>query len=353
MASHAYFPRLILHQQLHLGGNGIIKGYQPLLPSSPVLKPEIMRFGFHVRSKSFEELMMKSQSEWSTSNKFANLDLAAQAACLKAAFIKLGIAGADGGRVHVASLSELIDLQLLGIDETQQIMSFYVPKPLLNYLGESVLSHSKLTHHPDALNLTFMGSSADITYSPKGQNKFMLIPHFTRPNINEADLDQARSGSTTSKTQSRMTETLKRKNYSYSCERFLSFLLEYKRCPETAILSVKKSGPELPEMLSINVAGTICGFGVVILSSLLSKICGGRVSFLDLNPLHIFLGFGLQWLALAVYKLGRTIYGIQNNVGKKGLKDGKVIEKVHKNLSAIYNGAVVLLITGVTSLCCS
>lgn len=108
-------------------------------------------------------------------------------------------AEADIGGVHKALLSDLMSLQLSGIDKPQISLhpliypnrTFYISKPLLDIFQDSALS-SKITAHPDG-QVTFMGTEIEMkdflalvteSYlsksSHKGEKQFMLVPHFSR-----------------------------------------------------------------------------------------------------------------------------------------------------------------------------
>lgn len=114
-------------------------------------------------------------------------------------FIKSGTAEAGIGGLHISLLSDLMDLQLSGIDEPQPPLTSlifpnsksYFQKPLLDIFQDSALS-SKITVHPDG-QVTFMGTAIEMrnlisvvaeSYlsekSHKGVKQSMLVPHFRR-----------------------------------------------------------------------------------------------------------------------------------------------------------------------------
>ncbi|TKY52592.1 hypothetical protein E2542_SST24114 [Spatholobus suberectus] len=72
MASYGCPPALVLQQEQ--ATVGITKGCQPLLPS-PVLKPEVIRYGSPLNP--FEE-SNKSRKEWFNSNQIVNVNVSAQ-----------------------------------------------------------------------------------------------------------------------------------------------------------------------------------------------------------------------------------------------------------------------------------
>lgn len=106
-------------------------------------------------------------------------------------------AGIHGANLSL--LSDLMKLQLSGINEPQQPLSsliyptskFDIQKPLPYFLQDSALS-SKIMVHPDG-QITFMGTviqlkdllsvvaeSYSSKYSHKGEKPSMLVPHFSR-----------------------------------------------------------------------------------------------------------------------------------------------------------------------------
>lgn len=102
------------------------------------------------------------------------------------------------GGVHISLLSNLMNLQLSGIDEPQKPLTplipkfkFFIPKLLLDIFQDSVFS-SKITVDSDG-QVTFMGTAiemkdllslvADSYFSEhvrKGEKQSMLVPQFSR-----------------------------------------------------------------------------------------------------------------------------------------------------------------------------
>lgn len=117
-------------------------------------------------------------------------------------FLKSGTAEAGIDGANISLMSDLMKLQLSGIDEPQQPLSsgsslfypngkFDIQKPLLYFLQDSALA-SKITVHLDG-QITFMGTEIQIkdllsvvaeSYLSKnlhkGEKHSMLIPHFSR-----------------------------------------------------------------------------------------------------------------------------------------------------------------------------
>lgn len=137
-----------------------------------------------------------------------------------------------------------------------------------------------------------------------------------------------------------------KKNYFHACESLLSLMVN-KRCHrKTAILSLKKSGPELPELLTQFSAG-IAGTGLAVLFSVVSKLACGRVPFCASRLSSTGVGFGLVWLSWAVNKLRDTVVYISKNAGKLGLKEEEMVKRVDKSVNEIYFRAAALMAVAV------
>lgn len=135
---------------------------------------------------------------------------------------------------------------------------------------------------------------------------------------------------------------LYKKNYLHACESLLSLMVDRRQQRKTAILSLKKSGPELPELLTQFSAG-IAGTGLAVLLSVICKLACGRVPFCASKLLNTGFGFGLVWLSWAVNKLRDTIVSIGKNGKKLGLKDEEMIHKVDKSIKEVYLRAATVL----------
>ncbi|XP_061341369.1 uncharacterized protein LOC133287721 isoform X2 [Gastrolobium bilobum] len=415
MASHGYppGPGLLLHQELGLPTTNM-KGYQTFLPST-VAKPDMIRYQSPCLKPNPCDESRKSQSEWFGYNQFVNVDFSAQrpmlsdvqATCSNAVLFSFGIVeqcskhdkiskflmsgtaerGIDGANLSL--LSDLMNLQLSGIDETQQPVSsliypnskFYIQKPLLDFVQVSGLT-SKITVHPDG-QITYMGTEIELkdllfvvaeSYlsknTHKGEKHSMLVPHFSRVNINEAE---GRSQSSILNIQSTLTAPLRspekvklkpspkknkklgrerdlyKKNYVHACESLLSLMVDKKQRRKTAILTLKKSGTELPELLTQFSAG-IAGTGLAVLLSVFCKLACGRVPLCASNLFNTGFGFGLVWLSWAVNKLRATVVNISKNAEKLGLKEEEIIQKLDKNIGDIYFRAAALLVVAVLRL---
>jgi hypothetical protein len=118
-----------------------------------------------------------------------------------------------------------------------------------------------------------------------------------------------------------------KKNYFHACESLLSLMVNKRRHRKGAILSLKKSGPELPELLT--------------------QLACGRVLFCASRLSSTGVGFGLVWLSWAVNKLRDTVVYINKNAGKQGLKEEEMVKRVDKSVNEVYFRAAALMAVAV------
>lgn len=142
-----------------------------------------------------------------------------------------------------------------------------------------------------------------------------------------------------------------KRNSFHACESLLSLLVDKKRERKSTILSLKKAGPELPELLNRFSAG-IAGTGIAVLFSVICKVASARVvPFCTSRLLSTGLGFGLIWLSWAVNKLRSTLVCVSRNTGKvAGLKEKEMMERVDKSVKEIYFRAATIMAVAVLRL---
>lgn len=372
----------------------------------PFLKPSLSVESVKTQNKWFDDNQFVNVD----SSPQSPVLIDAQASCTNAVLLGFGIveqctkhdtisdllksgtaeAGLDGANISLLML-DLMKLQSSAIDEPQQQLScdstllypndkFDIKKPLLYFLQDSALT-SKITVHLDG-QITFMGTEIQMkdllsvvakSYLSKslhmGEKHSMLVPQFRRVNINEAE---GQRHSSIMKMKSTLTAPLRSpekvklkpsrkknkkinkerdlyKNHSHACESLLSLMVDKKRRWKTAIPSLKKSGPELPELLTQISAG-IAGTGLAVLLSVICKLACGRVLLSASSLFNAGLGFGLVWLSWAVSKLKATIVFISKNAGKMNLKEEEMIQKLDKSIRDIYFGSAAVLAVAVLSL---
>lgn len=122
-----------------------------------------------------------------------------------------------------------------------------------------------------------------------------------------------------------------------------------KKHGKTTILSLKKSGPELPDLLNQFSAG-IAGTGLAVIFSVVCKLACGRVPFCASKLLNTGLGVGLVWLSWAVNKLRNTIVYVGKNAGKLDKNEVEMIERVDNSVKHIYFRAATIMAIAVLRL---
>ncbi|KAF8725837.1 hypothetical protein HU200_020398 [Digitaria exilis] len=189
-----------------------------------------------------------------------------------------------------------------------------------------------------------------------------LVPYFQRKrrsransqvsNTNLASMaaDVSKSADVKSKSSSKKKQRgkiikerdLYQKNYIHASEAFLSILLDKDRNSAT-ILSLKKAGPEITELLtqcSIGIAGT----GLAILLSVMCKMdTSMRTPFASARLLSTSVGFGLFWLSWAVNGLRDTIANIFRSPSNMNIEEDEVAGKIQKSMNEILFRALTLL----------
>ncbi|CAI0395348.1 unnamed protein product [Linum tenue] len=290
----------------------------------------------------------------------------------------------ETGELDLYEVSELMGLRTLhltmDLDAYNPPMSmkgeFDFVNPLVDFMSDMARG-SKITIHPDG-RLLLSGTGTEIkdilpivaefylnNDSTTWERHSVLIPQFNRFDTYEAEfsslnvqavavaplnspekvkakpLGKRRSGR---RGVSREQDLYKR-NYFHACESLLSLMMNKKHDGKVAILWLKKSGPELPELLT-QFSASIAGTGLAVLFSVVCKVACGRVPLTSSKLLSTGLAFGLVWLSWAVNKLRDTIIHVSRNAGK-GLKDEEVMRSVDRSLKDVYFRAATLLAVAV------
>ncbi|KAL3572484.1 hypothetical protein D5086_026388 [Populus alba] len=290
--------------------------------------------------------------------------------------------------LDLSLLSELMGLQTVMFDAQQLSHSPLIypsgqldaPKSLVDFVADMACS-SKLTVLPDG-RVLLTGSGTEMKdvlstvaefYLPKNstmlKKQSMLIPKLTRFDTSKVDANitgssfKARDASSaTLKSPVKIKPSRKKKNnrkggrerdlykrnYFHACESLLSLMMD-KRRGKSAVLLLKKSGPELPELLNQFSVG-IAGAGLAILFSIICRVACGRVSFCASKLFNTSVGLGLVWLSWAVSKLKDTVVYISKHASKLGLKDEEIMGIVNKSFRDIYFRAVTVMAVAVLRL---
>ncbi|XP_020959384.1 uncharacterized protein LOC107645363 isoform X1 [Arachis ipaensis] len=403
MASHGYLPGLVLHPEFSFSSTNT-KVCQTSLPALGAA-PDIITYRYPCLKSHPNEESRKSRSELLDYNQLINVEFSAQRpifidiqpSCPNPVLLSSGIVeqctkrdkilqvlqsrtaeqGIDGENLSL--LLDLTKLQLPGIDKAQRLSSpfwpnseFYIPKPLLEFVQDSAIT-SKITVHPDG-QVTFMGSAIEmkdflaavaesyiLENSHKGEKKSMLVPYFSRGQFSlkiesaltaplKSSPEKVKMKPSQKKKKKLSTERdLYKRNGMHACESLLSLMVDKKQRRQTAMLSLKKSGPELSELLTQFSAG-IAGTGLAVLLSVMCELACGRIPISASKMFNTVFGFALVWLSWAVNKLRATVVSISKNAGKSGSKEEDMFQKLDKSIQGIYWSAAALLAVAVLRL---
>ncbi|XP_015891556.3 uncharacterized protein LOC107425994 [Ziziphus jujuba] len=400
MASHGYPSGVVLQPEQGVGR--VIQDYQPLLPCHGS-RHGIMRLG-SLKSRPQEcEEPWKPMSGFSESNHHVKIDSAVKKPILPdiqdaspgsllfsfeiaekctrhekiLQFLTSQASEPEKSGMKMSLLSKLMELEALKIDAHQHPTPLIYPNTelFLDFVGDLVDS-SRITVYPDG-QVLFNGTGTEMKdllsvvaefYLAKNSSKWkkqsMLVPHYTRLDnsegviINGSSLTlQATTVAPLKSPQKTKVKSLPKKkngkklgrerdlykkNYFRACENLLSLMVSKRKYGKTAILSLKKSGPELPELLTQFSAG-IAGTGLAVLFSVICKVACGRVPLTASKFFNTGIGCGLVWLSWAVNKLRDSIVYISKNAGKLGLKEEDMVKAVDSSIKEIYFRAATVM----------
>ncbi|KAK9057289.1 hypothetical protein SSX86_022124 [Deinandra increscens subsp. villosa] len=205
------------------------------------------------------------------------------------------------------------------------LAEFYVSKSSTNWRKSLVPQFNRLGYDETSYYGSPLGLETATISPPKSPEKIKLKP------------SRKKKGG-------RNKTTIKhRSNYIQACESLLSIIFDKNRNGKSAIPMLKKSGPELPNLLT-QFSASIAGTGIAVLFSVMCKVASGRVPFCSSKLLNTGLGLGLVWLSWAVNRLRDTIMMINKNSNKKkGLKDDDMMKKLDLSMKEIYFRAATLM----------
>ncbi|XP_072994333.1 uncharacterized protein [Typha latifolia] len=318
-------------------------------------------------------------------------------------FLMSGSTMSEAGGLNISLLSDLMGFRTMaintyhplyvpnddfclyeiGMDEHQhslhQQMQLFAPDPFVDFVGNMTRS-SVLTIDQNG-QVLFTGSGAEMKDllsilsefhlskgSRSGNKLSMLVPYFTRrgggrsrangqvsslqlqtqtaaPLTSPENLKLKTSTKKKRNKRSERERDLYQKNYFRACESFLTLILDKNRGGSmSAIVSLKKSGPEISQFLNQISAG-LAGTGLAVLSSVLCKVAFGPVSFSATKLLNTGFGLGLFWLSWAVIRLSHTISFVSKNSGHKKLSEEEIAGKIGRSMNDIlFRAATVLAV---------
>ncbi|KAK6164719.1 hypothetical protein DH2020_001583 [Rehmannia glutinosa] len=248
----------------------------------------------------------------------------------------------------------------------------YFNEPFLNFVGD-ISSYPENGYHPDGqLPCNCTGTEMNDVlsvisefYSLKNMNKSsrqtMLVPYFERRRRAHANAYASKLATEKAsylKSHEKLKEKTSQKkktnartgkerdiysnSYLHACESLLSIIFDRNHQGKNTIHSLKKSGPQLPQLLT-QVSASIAGTGIAVVLSVLCRVVCSRVPFCASRVLSTGLGLGLVWLSWAVNKLRDTVISISKTSGKVGEKEEEMMSNLDRNLKDICFRAAALM----------
>ncbi|GMH25967.1 hypothetical protein Nepgr_027810 [Nepenthes gracilis] len=254
----------------------------------------------------------------------------------------------------------------------------------LENLMDDFLCHSAVSVNPDG-HISIIGTTADmknwasvlgefyfLKESAQQRKQTMLVPYFRWTDIKENQTDMPgfslkletsaaaplrslekvdirRAPKKKSKKKASKARDLYMKNYSSACESLLSFMTEKQRDGKLIIRSLKKSGSELPQLLT-QISASIAGTGLAVIFSVICKMASGKAPLSTTKLVTTGFGFGLFWLSWAVNALRENVVYITKNSDKLGFKEEMMMKRIDKNVNDIFFGAAMLMAVAVLRL---
>ncbi|KAL7601533.1 hypothetical protein Lser_V15G27304 [Lactuca serriola] len=411
MASNGYLPTLVFRPEQGL--NRVPKDSQRLLPNYELREDLIRSSPLNMGSKQIGDPWKSTTglfNNTNNNNQFVTIDptftkpvlIDMQDCCPNSElfsfkFVMPGLLEVekDGHGVDLSLLSNLTGLQTdykpyvpdLGYTDSRPIYpnpEFDSQKPLMDLVGDLV-RHSEITIHEDGF-VSLTGNKKEMKdilsilaefYLSKNLNNWRrhstLVPQFDRLWFDETSYygsaleienvivapqkspEKSKQKASQKKKSNRNKTTIRQNtsNYSEACESLLSIIFDKNRNSSKAAIAIpalKKSGPDLPNLLT-QFSASIAGTGIAVLFSVICKVASGRVPFCSSKLLNTGLGLGLVWLSWAVNRLRDTIVMINKNSNKKkGLKDEEMMKQLDTSVKEIYFRAGALMMVMVLRL---
>lgn len=399
MASNGCLPNLVFRPEQGL--NRVPKDSQPLLPNYEPREDVIRSSPLNMGPRQYGQ-PCKPTGGLFDNNRFVTIDptvikpalIDIQDCCPKSTLFSFkfpmsGLIEVEKEGLDLLSLSDLTGLQTVTTDykphfpdmvpphmDSQLVFpspELDTPEHLMDLVGDLV-RRSEITFHKDGqISLTgtrtemkdTLSILAEFYLSKKStswRKQLSLVPQFNRLDYDETSYYGSAlevenvivappkspakiklKPSPKKKGTRNKTANKQRTNYIQACESLLSIIVDKNRNGKAAIPVLKKSGPELPNLLT-QFSASIAGTGIAVLFSVMCKVASGRVPFCSSKLLNTGLGFGLVWLSWAVNRLRDTLVLINKNSNKKkGLKDEEMMKSLDRSLKEIYFRAVALI----------
>ncbi|XP_073051949.1 uncharacterized protein [Primulina eburnea] len=307
-----------------------------------------------------------------------------------------GLIGVEGGLLDMSLLYDMVWSQpfladfplltshsrsLVNDSETQQFLLYptkelcldepvvEIPRNCCSWTESSFNSDGQLMRGSYTTEINDIISVISDIYLTKTTNKSfrqtMLVPYFERRkrasiNSNVAKLPTEKVGSLKSHDKVKEKAPQKKKirsktnkerdtTYVHACEILLSILVNKNQPSRNALQSLKKSSPELPQLLT-RFSASIAGTGIAVIVAVVCRVACSSAPFCASKILSMGFGLGLISLSWAVHNLRDTVISIGKTSGKLGENDEKMMDLLEINLKDIYFRVVALMVVAVLRL---
>ncbi|RAL42137.1 hypothetical protein DM860_011920 [Cuscuta australis] len=233
----------------------------------------------------------------------------------------------------------------------------------INPLSFGQLSRSDMNHILSTMSEHYQFKNWNAANSRKQP---MLVPYFDRRMTRGAKVKSSAQEpesvkSVASLTRSKDKKSLKtkrnkkqvkerdlyRNNTLHAFETLLSIMVDKQRRGTmviTSLMTLKKSGNDLPRLLT-RLSAAIAGTALAVFLSSVCKVAAGRGVAMSASSafFNTGLGMGLVWLSWGVNRLRDTVISITKSSSKLGMREGEVLGKLDKDVKQIYLRAVALM----------
>ncbi|XP_042014769.1 uncharacterized protein LOC121762827 [Salvia splendens] len=254
------------------------------------------------------------------------------------------------------SQSPIADLPLLRY-EGQPMQNLVYPTKELYFKEPSfdLVDDRSYTSTEMADMLSIISNIHSLKNTNKSSRQMMLVPYFERrrkssagTNASKVATEKVRSPKSHDKVKEKTPRKKKTTRDAYSnsslhaCESLLSIIMDRKQPGGNTILSLKKSGPQLPRLLT-QFSASIAGTGIAVVLSVLCRVACNRLPLCASKILSTGLGLGLVWLSWAVYRLRDTVVSISKTSSKGDGREEEMVSVLDRNLKDIYFRAIALV----------
>ncbi|KAL1539796.1 hypothetical protein AAHA92_24235 [Salvia divinorum] len=203
--------------------------------------------------------------------------------------------------------------------------------------------------------LSIISNIHSLKNTKKSSRQTMLVPYFERrrkanagANASKLATEKVRSPKSHDKVKEKTPRKKKTTRGAYSnsnlhaCESLLSIIMDRKQPGGNTILSLKKSGPQLPRLLT-QFSASIAGTGIAVVLSVLCRVVCNQLPLCASKILSTGLGLGLVWLSWAVNRLRDTVVSISKTSSKGDGREEEMVSVLDRNLKDIYFRMIALV----------